>query len=257
MQVEVAQDKTVVELTINREQARNALNSETIDELIRAFRRFEKDPTVHAIILTGAGDRAFCSGADLKEVQQLAGVEARRRYFGAIAELIETMGRQPQLVIAAVFGYTLAGGMGLAAGADFLVAADDTVFGLPEIKIGLFPMVVMAPIMRLIGRRRTLELVMSGRLVDARTMEQWGFCNRVVPRERVHQDARQFALEVTPGSAAIARLGKEALRGAEGLSYEDALHYLHNMVSLTAMTEDSQEGIAAFLGHREPDWHHQ
>lgn len=255
--IEVERQESLVRLSINRPAVRNALNTETVQELIQAFRQWGQDPSVHAIILTGTGDKAFCAGADLNEVRQLSGVAAVRRYFGGIAELIETMASIPPLVIAAVFGYTLAGGMGLAAGADLLVAGADTQFGLPEIKVGLFPMVVMAPIVRLIGKRRALELLMSGRMVDAVTMEQWGFCNRVVAPEEVQEQALELARAVTPGSSAIARLGKEAFYWSSDLSYEQALHYLQNMVSLVALTEDSHEGIEAFLGRRPPNWRHE
>ncbi len=257
MAIRQTRDDAIVELAIDRPAARNALNTETIAELTQAFSHWAQDPTVHAVILTGTGDRAFCAGADLKEVQQLDGVEARRRYFGGVASLLDTMAMAPQLVIAAIFGYTLAGGMGLAAGADFVVAADDTRGGLPEINIGLFPMVVMAPIERAIGPRRTLELVMSGQLVDVSTLDRWGFCNRVVPKDQLHAEAWRFAREITPGSAAIRRLGKEAWRTVQDLPYRNALQYLHNMVSLVAMTEDSAEGVAAFLAHRDPKWRHQ
>lgn len=254
MNIEVDREDSIVRLAINRPQLRNALNTETITELHQAFLQWGQDPTVHAIILTGTGDKAFCAGADLGEVRQLSSVEAVRSYFGGIAELIQTMASIPPLVIAAVFGYTLAGGMGLAAGADLLVAASDTQFGLPEIKIGLFPMVVMAPIVRLIGKRRALELLMSGRMVDAPTMEQWGFCNRVVDPDQVQSEALDLARAVTPGSATIARLGKEAFRWSEDLSYDQALHYLQNMVSLVALTDDSREGVEAFSERRAPNW---
>lgn len=257
MNIEVERQDSLVRIAINRPLVRNALNTETIHDLIQAFRQWGHDPAVRAIILTGTGDKAFCAGADLEEVRQLSGVEAVRRYFGGVAELIQTMAAIPPLVIAAVFGYTLAGGMGLAAGADLLVAASDTQFGLPEIKIGLFPMVVMAPIVRLIGKRRALELLMSGRMVDAATMEQWGFCNRVVASDQVQEQAMELARTVTAGSSTIARMGKEAFRESEDLSYEQALHYLQNMVSLVALTEDSREGVAAFAERRPPNWTHR
>jgi enoyl-CoA hydratase/carnithine racemase len=257
MAIRETRDAAIVELAIDRPEARNALNTETIRELTQALAHWAQDPTVHAVIVTGTGDRAFCAGADLKEVQQLDGVDARRRYFGGVATLLETMAMAPQLVIAAIFGYTLAGGLGLAAGADFVVAADDTQGGLPEIHIGLFPMVVMAPIARAIGPRRTLELVMSGRLVDVATLDRWGFCNRVVPKDQLHAEAWRFAREITPGSAAIRRLGKDAWRTLQDLPYRDALQYLKNMVSLVAMTEDSAEGVNAYLAHRDPNWRHQ
>lgn len=244
----------VTEVTINRPEVRNALNSETIQELIALFEHMARDVSVEVVIVTGAGERAFCAGADLAEVRQLDGEDAIRGYFGQMARLIRTLQHLPQPVIGAVFGYTLAGGMGLAAGVDLLIAADDSRFGLPEVKIGLYPMVVTASISRLIGPRRTLELGLTGQMVDVNQAYRWGFVNRVVPKAELLHEARRLAEEIRAGSPLIARLGKEGWRLAQDMEMGQAMEMLKNLVSMVALSDDSREGIAAFLEKRSPRW---
>ncbi|MCL5014483.1 MAG: enoyl-CoA hydratase-related protein [Firmicutes bacterium] len=244
----------ISQVTLNRPQVRNALNQETIRELIETFSELGRDPGVQVIILRAEGEKAFCAGADLNEVATLGTVESIRQYFSLMGTLIETIHGLPIPVIAATFGYTLAGGMGLAAACDFVIASEDGHFGLPEVKIGLFPMVVMAPITRLIGPRRTLELALTGRLVTSREMDQWGFCNAVVPFEKVDTQARELAELISLGSPFITRMGKEAWYQVQDMEYHKAIEYLQNMVSLIALSDDSREGIKAFREKRAPVW---
>lgn len=250
----VVQTGPVTTISLNRPDVRNALNTETMRELITALEDIGRSPQVEVVILTGAGEKAFCAGADLAEVASLESVEAVRQYFGNMAKLIGALQHLPQPVIGAVFGYTLAGGMGLAAGVDLLVAAEDTLFGLPEVKVGLYPMVVTAPISRLIGARRTLELGLTGRIVDVRTAEAWGLVNRVVPAGQVLNEAMRLADEIRVGSPVIARLGKEGWRLSQDLGMAEGMETLKSLVSLVALSDDSREGVAAFLQKRAPEW---
>ncbi|NMP23041.1 enoyl-CoA hydratase/isomerase family protein [Sulfobacillus harzensis] len=244
----------VTEVAINRPEVRNALNTETIEELITLLEAVGSDPAVEVVILTGTGERAFCAGADLSEVRALSGEDAVRSYFGNMARLIGTLQNLPQPVIGAVFGYTLAGGMGLAAGVDLLIAADDTRFGLPEVKVGLYPMVVTAPISRLIGPRRALELGLTGKMIDVKEATEWGFVNRVVPKAELMNEAHRMAEEIRAGSPFIARLGKEGWRLAQDMEMGRAMEMLKNLVSMVALSEDSQEGVSAFVEKRAPEW---
>lgn len=244
----------VTEVAIARPEVRNALNTSTIAELTAVLERLGKDPAVDVVILTGAGDKAFCAGADLGEVQRLSSSEEARAYFGGMAHLIQTLQQLPQPVIGAAFGYVLAGGMGLAAGVDLLVASDDARFGLPEVNVGLYPMVVTAPISRLIGPRRTLELSLTGRMIDAATAYDWGFVNRLAPAGQSLGEARALAEEIRRGSSVVARMGKEGWRLAQDLEMSSAMEALKNLVSLVVLSEDSREGVAAFTEKRKPDW---
>jgi enoyl-CoA hydratase/carnithine racemase len=245
---------SVSKIMLNRPAVRNALDAATIQSLIGAFSRLGNDPEVRVIILSATGHKAFCAGADLHEVSTLQDASAMRAYFSLMANLIETIRQTRVPVIAATFGFTLAGGMGLAAAADFVIAADDGHFGLPEVKIGLFPMVGMASISRLIGPRRTLELALTGRIMTVQELNAWGFFNDVVPSDQVQERARDLADSISQGSPFIVQLGKEAWLHVQDLEYHKAVDYLKNMVTLVALSPDSREGIQAFQEKRTPQW---
>src|SRR5690606_21411693 len=150
-------------IIINRPEVRNALNEAATAELVRAFAELSADPEVRVILLRGAGEQAFCAGADLKELTAREGVLARRAYFAGVADVLRQMARTEPPIVAMVHGYALAGGCGLAAACDLVYAADDAVFGVPELHVGLFPMVVMAAILRSVGRQRGREVFFRGR----------------------------------------------------------------------------------------------
>lgn len=241
-------------ITINRPHARNAMNKEVLAQLIAGFQKLSADRAVEIIILTAAGEKAFCAGADLEEVANIDDVENAQAYFMKYVELIRIIRHTPQPVIGAVFGYVLAGGMGLAAAVDILVAADSSQFGLPEVRVGLFPMVVMRPIAEIIGVRRTLELSLSGERVSAHVMKEWGFINRMVSFERVHQTVQEYAQHLILGSPTAIRMGKEALWRIQELDESSALAYLAQMSGDLSQREDAREGIQAFRDKRPPQW---
>lgn len=172
LRVEVASG--VGRLTLNRPEVRNALNEVLLRELEAALPRLD-DPSARVIVLRGAGDRAFCAGADLKRVGERGTTLQARDSFGGLARILEYVARMRTPVIAQVHGYALAGGCGLAAGCDIVVASDDAVFGLPEIKVGLLPLVVMAPILRAVGRKRGLLMILSGEPVPPARPTRWGW----------------------------------------------------------------------------------
>ncbi len=247
-------DEGVVTITINRPDARNALNTPTLAELRRAFSDLSGDQTARVVVVRGAGDLAFCAGADLKEVAQVADLPARRRYFSAVAELLEIIHRMPQPVIARVAGYALAGGMGLAAGCDFVLAADNAQFGLPEIRLGLFPMVVMAPILRLCGPRAAVELALGGDRIDARRAYELGIVTRMVALAELDAEVGRLARKLAGFSPLVMGLGKQAIYGSASMDYMSALSYLKEMVALVATSEDLAEGVNAFLSKRTPSF---
>ena len=248
-------ERGVRTLTIDREPRRNALDRATLDELEAAINAAAGDLDVRVLILRGAGAQAFSAGADLEELLRHETIDDRRRHFDGVARVILAMHRAPQPVIARVQGYALAGGCGVAVAADFTIAAESAVFGLPEIGIGLLPMVVSAPILRATGSRKTvLDLVLSGRRVDAREARELGLVTRVVPDERLDAEVDALAGELAALSPAALRLGKEAIYAMSEMEYGAALRYLREMIVLTAMTEDAQEGIRAFFDKRKPTW---
>ena len=249
----VTREDVIAIVTFNRPERRNAFNLAMWRRLKEIMEALSADEALRCVVLRGAGG-AFSAGADLREVEALTGVEAVRAYFGGMALLLEAMFSCPKPIVAAAFGYTLAGGMGLAAGADLLVAASDTVFGLPEIGVGLFPMVVMAAISRHIGRRRTLQLAFTGERIDAATAERWGFVNHLWPQAELEAESLALCERLSEKSAAILALGKEAYGQMADMAYPAQLHYLKDMVSLVALSEDSKEGVRAFWERRPPVW---
>jgi enoyl-CoA hydratase/carnithine racemase len=250
--VEVAHG--VARLTLNRPEVRNALNEALLRELESALRRLEDDASARVIVLRGAGERAFCAGADLRRVGERGTTLQARESFGGLARILEYMARMRTPVIAQVHGYALAGGCGLAAGCDIVVAAEDAVFGLPEIKVGLLPLVVMAPILRSVGRKRGLLMVMSGDPVAAREAYEMGLVSRVVPRDELEDAVSAVAEKLAGFSPAALGLAKEAAATVGDMEYGAALRYLRELLTLVALSDDAREGIAAFFEKRPPRW---
>jgi len=248
-------ERGVRTITIDREARRNALDRATLDELEAAVDAAAGDPAVRVIVLRGAGAKAFSAGADLEELLAHQTIDDRRRHFDGVARVIAALHRAPQPVIARVQGFALAGGCGVAVAADFTIAGESAVFGLPEIGIGLLPMVVSAPILRATGSRKAvLDLVLTGRRVDAQEARALGLVTRVVPDAKLEEEVATLAGRLAALSPAALRLGKEAIYTMSEMEYGAALRYLREMIVLTAMTEDAKEGIRAFFEKRKPEW---
>jgi enoyl-CoA hydratase len=248
--VEVAEG--VARVTLNRPEVRNALNEALLRELESTLRRLEDDPGARVVVLRGAGDRAFCAGADLKKVADRGTTLQARESFGGLGRILEHMARMRTPVIAQVHGYALAGGCGLAAGADIVVAADDATFGLPEIKVGLLPLIVMAPILRAVGRKRGLLMILTGEPVSAREAYEMGLVSRLVPRGELDGAVDALARTLAGYSPMALGLAKEAAGMVPDMEYGAALRYLRELITLVALSDDAREGIAAFFEKRPP-----
>ena len=244
----------VASVTLNRPDVRNALSATLIRELEQALAKIEADPAARVIVLSGAGDKAFCAGADLKGVGDRGTTLQARESFGGLARILEAMARMKTPVIAKVHGFALAGGCGLAAGCDIVVAADDAVFGLPEIKIGLLPLIVMAPILRSVGRKRGMLMILSGEQVSAREAYEMGLVSRLVPRAELSPAVDALARALAGFSPTALGLAKEAAATVAGMEYGASLRYLREMITLVALSDDAREGIKAFFEKRAPNW---
>jgi enoyl-CoA hydratase/carnithine racemase len=244
----------VASVTLNRPDVRNALSATLIRELEQALATLEADPAARVIVLSGAGDKAFCAGADLKGVGDRGTTLQARESFGGLARILEAMARMKTPVIAKVHGFALAGGCGLAAGCDIVVAADDAVFGLPEIKIGLLPLIVMAPILRSVGRKRGMLMILSGEQVSAREAYEMGLVSRLVPRAELSPAVDALARALAGFSPTALGLAKEAAATVAGMEYGASLRYLREMITLVALSDDAREGIKAFFEKRAPNW---
>ncbi len=241
-------------LTINRPDRMNALSPETIEELLDCLARARDDRTTRVVVLTGAGSRAFSAGADLGRMSAdtskfLEHLERDR--FVRLNEVIAQLGK---MVIAKVRGYALAGGLGLMAACDFVIAADSAVFATPEIDVGIFPMMITAVLARGLPRRRLLDLLFTGRRVGAAEAEAMGLITRAVPEDRLDEEVAALARTLASKSPAATRLGKDAFYTAQDMSFGDALRYLQSQLSILLLSEDAQEGLAAFREKREPRW---
>jgi enoyl-CoA hydratase/carnithine racemase len=249
--VEVSE--SIATLTINRPEARNSLSAEVMDGLIEHLARLRGDDSVRAVVLTGAGEKAFCAGGDLTSMAgdgPYGGHLARRRYL----ELLEALREAGKPVIAAVNGAALGGGFGLMLACDLAIAADSATLGTPEVKVGLFPMMVAALLTRHLGPKRAMELALTGERIAASRALDLGLVNRVVPAAELAAAARALAASLAVLSPAVLRLGREAVYTAADMEYRQSLRYLHAMLSVNASTEDAVEGVSAFIEKRGPQW---
>jgi enoyl-CoA hydratase len=248
---------TAAHLQIRRERQRNSLSPQVIQELIAALGRAEADAAVRVVVLTGAGEKAFCAGGDLGGMAQEGGFlgthEARRQY----GRLLERLSTFPRPTVARVNGHALAGGLGLVLACDLAVAVEEAQFGTPEIDVGLFPMMVMALLQRHVGRKRALEWVMTGDRFSATEALAAGLVSRVVPRAELDAQVDALAAKLAGKSRAVLSLGKRAFHAAEDLPFGAALELLAAQLSLNVLADDAAEGVTAFLEKRPPAWKDQ
>jgi len=244
----------VAMVTINRPDRRNAMSWAVITELRAAMAQAKADPDVRVVVLTGAGDKAFCAGADLTGMRSDAGFAEVHDARGELARLFLDMWDLGKPTIARVRGYALAGGFGLALACDFVVAADDAIFGTPEIDVGLWPYMITVPLLRSMPPKKVLELMLTGRRVGAVEAAGIGFVNRVVAVDELDNAVDDLARSLAAKSPAIVKLGRDSFYAVLDLAGRDALAQLQSMLTITTMTEDAAEGIAAFAEKRPPQW---
>jgi enoyl-CoA hydratase/carnithine racemase len=239
-------------ITLNRPEKRNALSLELMTELIGALELLGRDPEVRAIVVEGAGV-TFSSGHDLAEMVG-RDVAFYQRLFDVCTELMETIHRVRQPVIAKVHGVATAAGCQLVAACDLAVAADDARFATPGVKIGLFCSTPMVPLSRAIGRKRALEMLLTGEFVDAATARDWGLVNRVVPRDRLDDEVAELVDRITRSSGLTVAIGKEAFYDQVELDEHRAYDLTKSVMTMNSLADDAQEGICAFLEKRPPTW---
>jgi enoyl-CoA hydratase/carnithine racemase len=243
----------IARLTIDRESARNALSPAVVKGLTDGLRQAENDPTVRAIVVTGAGERVFCAGGDLGGMTGdgfLDGHDGRRAY----GQLLLSFQQVKKPTVARVNGHALAGGLGLVLACDLAVCTDTAGFGLPEIDRGLFPMMVLAFLQRHVGRKRALELLLTGDRLTAAQAQDWGLVNRVVPAAQLDEATNALAGKLGGKSLAILALGRRSFFTAEDLPLAQSLEFLAGQLSLNVLTEDAAEGVTAFLEKRPAKW---
>lgn len=240
----------IATFTINREPRRNSLNHEAIRLFLKHLDEAEKDNEVYAICITGAGDKAFCTGAELGSAMTGDGQDAFADYAG----LLKKMAGYSKPVVGRIRGYCLAGGMGLMLGCDLVIASDDARFGTPEVNVGLFPMMIGALIFRNVRKKKAMEMVLLGERMDAKSALEMGLINRVVPTASLDNEVNSVLRSLTEKSPIGMRIGKEAFYAMADMPLEEALDYLSGKLMEVAGTEDAKEGITAFIEKRKPNF---
>ena len=248
----VTRDGAIAAITLNRPGRRNALSLELMLELIAGLDEIGRDREARAVILRGAG-KVFCSGHDLN---QMTGrdINEYRRIFDVCSQLMMKIQQIPQPVIAEVHGIATAAGCQLVAACDLAVAAEEAAFATPGVKIGLFCTTPMVALTRAIGRKRALQMLLTGELVDARTAADWGLVNQVVPAAELRAATERLAAQIAEASSLVVGIGKQAFYTQIDLDQPKAYAYAKEVMSMNALAADAQEGMSAFLEKRAACW---
>jgi enoyl-CoA hydratase/carnithine racemase len=245
-------DKNIGVITLYRPTKRNALSLELLKEMNNLLETLRERKEIKVIVIRGAG-KVFSAGHD---ISQLVGhdVNYYKSIFEMCLEVMEKIQRIPQPVIAQVHGIATAAGCQLVAACDLAVAAEETFFGTPGVKIGLFCSTPAVPLVRAIGRKRALEMLFTGRMISAKEAEQYGLVNKVVPFDRLEAETKDLAEKIVESSLLTLGIGKRAFYTQVNLSDSLAFEYAKEVIVNNLFTEDAQEGLSAFLEKRKPTW---
>ena len=244
-------------IKLNRPERRNALGSQLLKDLIGALHELDEDPEVHIIVLTSNVPGVFCAGRDLAEGSSDTATDImnQREVSSKPAELWLTFRSLKKVVISAVSGYALAGGTGLAACCDIAIAAEDAVFGLPEINVGLWPMTIAPALMRMVPTiKKCFEIFLTGDRLSAQEAERLGLVNMVVPSDKLEETVMEFARKLASKSQKTLQVGKKSFYTMLDMEYTKAMEYAVEMISALAISEDGIEGQKAFVEKRKPKW---
>ncbi|PLX88230.1 MAG: crotonase [Desulfuromonas sp.] len=244
----------VTVITINRPDALNALNPETLKELDETFSEIEANPATKVIMITGAGDKAFVAGGDISVMQPLNPLQARTVARQA-QHLFNRIEHSTKIVLAAINGYALGGGCELALACDIRLAADSAKLGQPEINLGIIPgWAGTQRLPRLIGKGKAKELMLTGNMISALQAEKLGLVNKVVPDDKLFDTTLEMAQKIAAKPQVAVRLIKQAVDNGMEMPVDKAIDYEAELFALCFATEDQKEGMAAFLEKREPNW---
>jgi enoyl-CoA hydratase/carnithine racemase len=244
----------VARITINRPHRRNSLTWTAIEALGQRLTEAQHDPEVRVVVLRGEGDRAFCAGIDLSEMDAGASYAGLHQARGRVAALFSQLWTLGKPVIAAVQGYAVAGGFGLALACDLVLCSEDAIFAAPEIDIGLWPFMITVPLVRSMAPKKALELMLTGRRVRAAEAERLGFVNRVVPADELDAAVDDLAATLAVKSPTAMKLGRDSFYAVWDLAASEALTALHPLLTVATATDDAREGMAAFREKRPPVW---
>lgn len=254
LEVHVSEDGLVARATIDRPDVHNALDENVLDGLSDVLAATEESD-LRVVVIRGAGG-TFCSGGDLQGMDDAEErtVTQRRRNVSGLSDLFDRMVAADALTVAAVEGYCLAGGCGLAAACDVVLAADDAEFGTPEVNVGLFPMQAMAAIMPAVSEKKGLKLLFTGEHVDATTAEDIGLVTDVLSSDEFDAELDDYVDTLAGNSPVMISMGKEAYYTQRDMSFAESHRYAKEMLALLMESDDHTEGVRAFLEERDPEW---
>lgn len=242
----------IARVTLDRPDRRNPLSMRMMRETTAAIRELGSDPTCGVVVLTGSGP-ALSAGHEISEMIDRT-VEQEREVFDTCVELMESIQAIRQPVIAEVQGHAIAAGCQLVATCDLAVTVDSARFGTPGVKIGLFCSTPMVAVSRSIGRKRALQMLLTGETIDAATAVEWGLVNEAVPADRLRARVDELATQIADASPLTLEIGKQAFYRQIDLPQEEAYREMAETMATNAVTCDAQEGMSAFLGKRTPQW---
>lgn len=237
-------------ITINREPQRNAITPEAIALFHEYLDEAEKDEKVRALLITGAGEKAFCTGAQLSGAVTTGGKDI----FAGYASLLNRIVSFPKPTVARVRGFCLAGGIGFMLSCDIVLASDDSKFGTPEVNVGLWPMMIGALIFRNVLQKKAMEMILLGERLTAQEALAMGLITRVVPTGDLDIEVKEVLANLTSKSPIGMKMGKQAFYAMANLPLQEALLFLSEKIKEVAGTDDAREGITAFMEKRQPNF---
>jgi enoyl-CoA hydratase/carnithine racemase len=244
----------VATVTLNDPEKRNVLSGQMLSELVAAMKLAQGDEAARAVVLTGAGDKVFCAGADLGDFASDASLVDKHFASDLFLEFFRLMPRLGKPSLCAANGHVLAGGLGLALSCDLVIAREGATFGTPEINVGAFPYMIMALIFRNVPRKKVNEMLLLGDRLSAAEAVELGLANKVVPAAELEAAVADWAGRLASKSPVLMRLGHDAIYRQGDMALDDALDYLRSQLTLTFSTEDLVEGVTAFFEKRDPEW---
>jgi enoyl-CoA hydratase len=244
----------VATVTLNNPEKRNMLSGQMLAELVDAMKTARDSDDVRSVVLTGAGDKVFCAGADLGGFAADVPLVAKHFATDLFLEYFRLMPRLGKPSLCAANGHVLAGGMGLALSCDLLIAKEGATFATPEINVGAFPYMIMAIIYRNVPRKKVNEMMLLGERLSAEEAVEYGLANKVVPAGEFDAAVAEWGTKLASKSPVLMRLGHDAMYRQQDMAVDDALEYLRSQLSLTFSTEDIVEGVTAFFEKRDPQW---
>lgn len=247
-------EKHVARIIINREKKRNSISTATVTLFHEYLQKADQDPDIRVVLITGAGDRAFCSGADLSGAGMTDKSKQASDPMQNYADLLRRLAAFSKPTVARINGSCVAGGTGFMLACDIVIASSKAKFGTPEVNVGLFPMMIGALIFRNVLRKRAMEMVLLGEKLTAEEALDMGMITRVVDPEKLDEEVEKVLSTLKKKSPIGMKIGKEAFYKMEGMPFEQALDFLSKKLKEVGSTEDAVEGITAFIEKRDPDF---